>query len=91
MGRILSYGVRLLRNELESALPGYGSVLIDTVGDGVTNNTATFSAFETVTTGKSVDLQGKTCVVDTIPIGNDYYNGAFKVGAEVYSLNKNSR
>jgi hypothetical protein len=50
------------------------------VGDGVIDDTAKFTAFEVGTTGKPVDLLGKTYVVSAIPANNRYFNGNFLVG-----------
>jgi len=50
-------------------------------GDGVTNDTAAFTAFEAVIKGRQVDLGGSKYLVDKIPTKNIYTNGSFKVGA----------
>lgn len=51
-------------------------------GDAVSNDTAAFTAFETVVSGKPVNLLGKTYVVNAIPTRNAYYNGAWLVGGD---------
>jgi hypothetical protein len=61
------------------------------VGDGATNDTTAFSLFETGTKGQSVDLLGLIYLVNAVPNGNDYYNGAFKVGTNVYWLFSNPK
>ena len=61
------------------------------VGDGATDDTAMFTAFESGTTGIAVDMLGLTCLVTAIPTGNDYFNGAFKVGAATYPRNRTPR
>ncbi|EHK56893.1 hypothetical protein MAXJ12_12547 [Mesorhizobium alhagi CCNWXJ12-2] len=64
---------------------------INFVGDGTTNDTSAFSTLELARTGISVDLGGRTYLVTAIPNGNDYYNGAFKVGTEIYRRHRNPR
>lgn len=59
------------------------------VGDGSTNDTSKFVSLETDVKGQSVNLNGLVCLVDAIPNGNDYYNGAFKVGSDVYWMFSN--
>lgn len=61
------------------------------VGNGVTDETATFATIETRVRARAVDLLGRTYLVTTVPSGNDYYNGGFKVGSEVFWLNRNPR
>lgn len=53
-------------------------------GDGLTNDTASFAKFETWFTEKYVDLRGNTYFVDSIPVGNKYYNGKFLLGTTLY-------
>ncbi|MBO4725233.1 MAG: tail fiber domain-containing protein [Firmicutes bacterium] len=48
-------------------------------GDGTTNDTNAFTAFENVVSGQPVDLLGKTYKVNARPTLNDYYNGKFSV------------
>lgn len=55
------------------------------VGNGIVNDTSSFSALEAAHSGKEVDLLGRTYVVDAIPNANAYYNGQFKVGASVFT------
>lgn len=50
-------------------------------GNGSTNDTAAFTALEAAVTGRMVDLEGLTYLVNARPTGNDYYNGYFKVSA----------
>jgi hypothetical protein len=61
------------------------------VGDGVTNDTTKFTALETSVKGQSVDLSGLVCLVTVIPTGNNYYNGAFQVGTDIFWQNRNPR
>jgi hypothetical protein len=61
------------------------------VGDGTTNDDAEFTLLEAEHTGKPVDLLGLVCLVTAIPTGNDYHNGAFKVGSEIYWRHRNPR
>ena len=51
------------------------------VGDGVANDTAEFALLETDVTGVSVDLLGKTYLVDKQPTKNEYFNGNFKLAS----------
>ena len=60
------------------------------VGDGVTNDTSSFSALEAVISHTDFDLQGLSYVVDSEPTGNRYYNGTFitptsRLAVETYS------
>lgn len=48
-------------------------------GDGVADDTAIFSSFETLFSGKIIDLQGRTFKVTSIPNENTYYNGKWVV------------
>lgn len=59
-------------------------------GDGTTNDTASFSAYELVNSGRFVDLRGKTYVVSSIPMLNLYVNGYWKVSATTYDAAQNS-
>lgn len=58
------------------------------VGDGVIDDTAAFATIEAAITGGGIDLLGKAYKVSAIPNANDYYNGAFKVGSEIYRQNR---
>ncbi|KYC26091.1 SGNH/GDSL hydrolase family protein [Pseudomonas sp. ABFPK] len=49
------------------------------VGDGVANDSAAFTAFEAVVTGRVVDLSGRTHLVNSAPKKNAYINGRFKI------------
>lgn len=53
------------------------------VGDGVTSDTAKFTAFESQYSNVVVDLRGKTYVVNTLPTKNIYKNGYFLVGGKL--------
>lgn len=53
-------------------------------GDGVTDDTAAFTALEVDITGNIVDLQGLTYVVTAIPSQNTYINGYFIVSSITY-------
>lgn len=48
-------------------------------GDGTTNDTAAFTSLEVAVKGKMIDLNGRTYVVDAVPVYNAYFNGFFKV------------
>ncbi|QJT15011.1 hypothetical protein E5E97_20230 [Aeromonas sp. 2692-1] len=54
------------------------------VGDGVTNDQAAFDALEASFSGQVVDLMSKTYLVTSIPTGNRYANGYFKVGSSTF-------
>lgn len=54
------------------------------LGDGITNDSAAFTSFESTVSGKFVDLVGRTYLVTTIPTGNKYYNGSWKIGTTTY-------
>lgn len=56
------------------------------VGDGLTNDTTAFQKLDTESSGKYIDLLGKTYLVDSLPTGCFYFNGVFKVGSEVISV-----
>lgn len=58
---------------------------------GLSNDTAAFAALEAELTGAHVDLLGRIYIVDSVPNGNDYFNGAFSVGGQVYWLNQSQR
>lgn len=53
-------------------------------GDGVTDDTAAFSALESAVFGYEIDLDRKTYLVSAIPTLNKYHNGNFKVGSVTY-------
>lgn len=53
-------------------------------GDGVTNDSAAFTALESVVAGRTIDLLGKTYLVTSTPAKNAYVNGAFKIGSATY-------
>ncbi|MEM9378154.1 MAG: peptidase G2 autoproteolytic cleavage domain-containing protein, partial [Pseudomonadota bacterium] len=53
-------------------------------GDGSTDDTAVFSALEAIFSGFSVNLQGLTYLVTTIPTSNVYYNGEWRIGSVNY-------
>lgn len=50
------------------------------LGDGVTDDTAAFAAFEAIHRGRTVDLNNRTVLVTAIPSKNAYVNGRFKLG-----------
>lgn len=60
------------------------------VGDGVANDTTKFQNLELETSGRVVNLGGKTYKVDAYPTGNVYVDGFFLVGSTTYpaKLNK---
>jgi hypothetical protein len=61
------------------------------VGNGTDNETAIFTTLESGTTGATVDLLNGIYLVTSIPVGNNYYNGAFKVGTDIFWQNRNPR
>ncbi|WP_034176491.1 GDSL-type esterase/lipase family protein [Burkholderia ambifaria] len=71
-----SNAVRTVQDELRSrAIPQDKGAK----GDGVTNDTAAFTAFEAENVGRVVDLAGLTYVVNAVPTKNAYQNGVFMV------------
>lgn len=52
--------------------------------DGLTNDSAAFTLYETWAEGALTDLAGMTALVDAVPTGARYWNGAFKVGSTIY-------
>ena len=70
---------------------GYNVKAFGAVGDGVTNEAAIFSSLETGTKGAAIDLLGGVYLVNSVPNGNNYYNGAFKVGSDIIWQNRNPR
>ena len=52
------------------------------VGDGTTNDTNAFTAFENAVSGQMVDLLGKRYRVNSVPTRNTYYNGIFVVSGK---------
>jgi hypothetical protein len=67
------------------------AAIVSAVGDGTTDDTAAFTTLEVTYKAKHVDLLGKVYLVTAIPTGNDYFNGAFKVGTEIFWKNQNPR
>lgn len=59
------------------------------LGDG-SNETALFANMD-ATPGRRINLLGRTYLVDAIPNGNDYFNGAFKVGTDIFWRHQNPR
>lgn len=49
-------------------------------GDGTSNDSAAFTALEAAVSKREIDLLHKVYLVTSIPTGNKYINGAFKVG-----------
>lgn len=60
-------------------------------GDGVSNDTAAFALAEQTVTGVDIDLNGLTYLVDSIPTGNEYYNGSFVVSGVHTTQSKQPR
>lgn len=52
--------------------------------DGTTNDNAAFAALEAAVSGRDIDLEGAVYLVDSKPAGNNYYNGAFKIGSNLH-------
>lgn len=61
------------------------------VGNGSTDDTAAFVDLESDVLGARINLMGRICLVSAVPDGNDYYNGAFKVGTQLYWRHQNPR
>lgn len=66
-------------NALRAQNPSVRDAPYGAVGDGSANDTAAFSAFEALFSGRMIDLAGRTFFVDQAPTKNGYYNGSFKV------------
>ena len=49
--------------------------------DGLTDDTTRFTSLESTYSGHKVDLGGQTYLVTSIPTGNRYFNGYFKINA----------
>lgn len=58
------------------------------VADGVTDDSTALSAVDNRISGKTINLLGKSIVVDTVPTNNSYQNGAFIVAGIEYPINK---
>lgn len=67
-----------VKNAQTISLVEYGAV-----GDGVTDDTAAFELLEVNVTGRTIDLQGKTYKVDSLPYANDYINGNFTIESNI--------
>ena len=61
------------------------------IGDGTTNETSTFTTLESGTKGAAINLLNGIYLVASVPVGNNYYNGAFKVGTDIFWQNRNPR
>jgi hypothetical protein len=78
-------GTGAVSTDVQSKLRESVSVMdFDAVGDGTTNDTDAFTALEIDHSGKVIDLNGKTYVVDAYPAGNTYVNGSFVVSGTTY-------
>mgnify|MGYP001572792066 CR=1 FL=1 len=76
--------VSLLSQMIESltssvAILNAGALPSTVVGDGVTNDTTAFSTFEATNRGRKIDLGGSSYLVTSIPTGNKYFNGYFRI------------
>lgn len=58
------------------------------VGDGSTNDTAAFSDLEAAYSGYTVNLLGKTYLVNSLPDSCQYYNGTFDVAGTLVVMPK---
>jgi hypothetical protein len=61
------------------------SYSITTAASAATNTTG-FGNLEAAYAGRNVDLQGGTYAVTSIPVGNQYFNGAFSVSGTIYVM-----
>lgn len=57
------------------------------IGDGVENDTSSFSEFEGAVSGVDVNLNGLTYLVDQAPTGNRYFNGKFLISGVTRNAN----
>ncbi|VVO06015.1 hypothetical protein PS834_03062 [Pseudomonas fluorescens] len=62
-------------------MPSVLSSPYSAAGNGISDDTAAFASFELAHSGKTIDLGGKTYSVTSIPKGNAYVNGHFKIGS----------
>lgn len=72
---------RLLHDKLDDqvSIKDFGAV-----GGGVVDDSASFTALESVVSGRFVDLLGLTYKVSSVPSSNKYFNGKFVVGSSTY-------
>lgn len=54
------------------------------IGDGFTDETLIIDNIESTFTGQHIDLRGLTIITSSLPTGNNYYNGCFKVGSDIF-------
>lgn len=55
-------------------------------GDGVADDTQAFVNLEAMYQGRTIDLLGKTYLVNEVSTKNDYINGSFKVGSDLIQV-----
>lgn len=72
------YSGRTVEDRLEE-LPSPIDKPFNAKGDLTTNDSSAFTAFEVVHKGRTVDLGGRTYLVNSTPRGNNYVNGKFKI------------
>lgn len=78
IGAWLSVGNAALRQELFSKeMVNLSPLYYRAAGDGITDDTAAFELLETETTGRVIDLGGRSYVVTKNFIKNNYINGSF--------------
>lgn len=73
----------LISNEMLNMSPLYYGA----TGDGLTDDTGFFTTMEASVSNRVVDLGGRTFYVTSLPSGNKYTNGYFKVGAVTVTAN----
>lgn len=76
----VEFGGRTVRDRLTD-MPSVLSSPYFAVGDGSSDDTSAFASFELEHSGKTIDLGGRTYSVTSIPKGNAYVNGHFKIGS----------
>jgi hypothetical protein len=74
----------VMRNVEEKLQEGATPLDFGAAGDGVTDDTAAFTALQVEHSGKDIDLLGLSYVVSAEPMGNRYFNGRFQVATETY-------
>lgn len=82
--KFVAIGDAALRQELSQGVPySVNDLALYSVagaaGNGVTNDTAAFTAFEASVSGRTIDLHGRIFLVDYRPQKNTYINGRFVV------------